>query len=63
MMVCSAKCFAEYFIKQGGPSNPRPHYTLSYYNSAKKWGENPQGGRLASEISPKSIVLKVRLSG
>lgn len=60
--MCSAKGFVEYFIRQGGPSNPRPHYTLSYYNSAKKWGENPQGGQLASETSPESIVYKVRLS-
>lgn len=56
MTGCPAKCFEEYFIRQGGPSISRPHYTLSYYNSAKKWGANPQGGRLASETSPKSIV-------
>lgn len=35
MMMCSAQCFAEDFIRQGGPSNPRPHYTLSYDSSAK----------------------------
>lgn len=62
-MVCSVSVFAEYFIRQGGPGNPRPHYTLSYYNSAKKQGENPQGGRLASETSPESIAQKVRWPG
>lgn len=24
--VCPAECFAEYFIRWSGPSNPRPHY-------------------------------------
>lgn len=63
MMMHSARCLVEYFIRLGDPTNSRSHYTLSYYNSAKKWGENPQSGRLASETSPYSIVHKVRLSG
>lgn len=55
-MVCSISVFAEYFIRQGGPSNPRPHYALSYYSSIKKRGEIPQGSRLASEAAPESTV-------
>lgn len=39
-------------MRQGASGNPTPRGTWRYYTPARKGGENPPGGRLASETAP-----------